>query len=462
MHAGPQHRIADDVRLAIAYDDATPHGSALSGLCDRVIHSTCRDACASATDDRLPDMPGRSRAALARCFAPTALGSLYEAPGRLRESCLYPDARKVRAARLIVAVEGATPTSRVVAIEPGMACDLAAWLSQFRALGAAPRSAAARRIWDVLAECGALTDRAAAPPIAGDGLVFVGHATMWLRARGVSIVVDPFLLHAGRGTSPAYRPRHPGELAPDVILVTHSHPDHFDPGTLLGFARDVRILVPAVARESLLAIDMASRLRELGFTRVVEVAWGDEIRIGAVVIRACPFLGEQPSDRGSLHPEVRNQGCTYHVDTGDVNVLFLADAGTDALGSTAAMADELRASGRRTDVVCGGYRAWRLYPTEYVASSVPRYLLFVPPEQWDARLEIMNDADDLLDVARRLGARWAVPYANGGAPWYWERGLGPDGRPGADSAAPRFDPDLAVLRAAASRAPQTPTFAALH
>src|SRR6266567_987657 len=37
----------------------------------------------------------------------------------------------------------------------------------------------------------------------------------------------------------------------------------------------------------------------------------------------------------------------------------------------------------------------------------------------------MNDAHGLLDTAERWHARYVVPYADGGAPWYWQLGLGP-------------------------------------
>jgi hypothetical protein len=63
----------------------------------------------------------------------------------------------------------------------------------------------------------------------------------------------------------------------------------------------------------------------------------------------------------------------------------------------------------------------------------------------------MNDADGLIDTAERFGARWVVPYADGGAPWYWTRGLGPrlDGLGVED---PAFDPfPERVIDAARSR-----------
>jgi hypothetical protein len=37
----------------------------------------------------------------------------------------------------------------------------------------------------------------------------------------------------------------------------------------------------------------------------------------------------------------------------------------------------------------------------------------------------MSGIDDAIDLAERWGAKHLVPYADGGAPWYWELGLGP-------------------------------------
>src|SRR6185295_17044503 len=75
-------------------------------------------------------------------------------------------------------------------------------------------------------------------------------------------------------------------------------------------------------------------------------------------------------------------------------------------------------------VVFGGYRTFGMYPILYLFSSVSRFLLFVPPGDLTSRQEIMNDADALLDTAERCSAKYVVPYAAGGAPWYWEHGLG--------------------------------------
>jgi hypothetical protein len=48
----------------------------------------------------------------------------------------------------------------------------------------------------------------------------------------------------------------------------------------------------------------------------------------------------------------------------------------------------------------------------------------VPPALWTVRQQIMTTADEAVDVAERWGARVLVPYADGGAPWFWQIGLG--------------------------------------
>ena len=96
-----------------------------------------------------------------------------------------------------------------------------------------------------------------------------------------------------------------------------------------------------------------------------------------------------------------------------------------------------RAAHGAADGVFCGYRGFALLPVQYAFSSVSRYLPFVPRRSRGRRQQIMCDAGDLLDVADGWGASWAVPYAAGGAPWYWLRGLGPrlDGEGDAPAAA---------------------------
>jgi len=152
-----------------------------------------------------------------------------------------------------------------------------------------------------------------------------------------------------------------------------------------------------------------------------------------------------------LHPEVRNVGCTYSIVSGSRHILAVADSGRDRDGDVRDLAARVRRQIGRPDVLLGGYRAFALYPIQYVFSSVARYLLFVPEDERATRIVPMNDGDALLDTAERCGAKHVVPYADGGAPWYWERGLGPrlDGKGKTNLSAD--PPPEEVLRRAAAR-----------
>ncbi|MCU0269883.1 MAG: MBL fold metallo-hydrolase [Acidimicrobiales bacterium] len=270
-----------------------------------------------------------------------------------------------------------------------------------------------------------------APPVPdevlrGDGVTFLGHNTVLVRSGERAVLVDP-LLFARRGDFPAdYQPLGARDLGPvDAIVITHSHRDHFDPASLLRFAPDTTVVVPDIARETVVTIDLARRLGELGFTDVVRLPWGGRHDVGDIGIEALPFYGEQPTDGDVLHPEIRNEGNTYLITTPEARLVLLADAGRDGSGSMADVAAEVRRRGDAVDAVFIGYRGWVTYPVQLLFSSVGRYLWFVPPWLWDARLTLMLTPDQAVDLAERFGARLVIPYADGGAPWHWALGLGP-------------------------------------
>ena len=270
-------------------------------------------------------------------------------------------------------------------------------------------------------------------------VTFIGHNSVLLRSEGTSVVVDPFFVPA-MDLNDSYRPLGREQLGHvDAVLVTHSHPDHFDPGSLLQFGLETLLIVPRVERESLLSVEMARRCRELGFKNVVELGWNESHRVGSFEIVALPFYGEQPTSGAVLFPEIRNQGNTYLAKTSSLAVALVADAGRDHSGDIKDVAKACRARNGSIDILFAGYRGWTTYPVQLAFSSVPQYLLFVPEEEWEVRQQLMNDVNDALDLAEAWGAKMIVPYGAGGAPWYWERGLGPrlDGGGVED---PSFDP----------------------
>ncbi|MGX1095952.1 L-ascorbate metabolism protein UlaG (beta-lactamase superfamily) [Streptomyces albogriseolus] len=282
-------------------------------------------------------------------------------------------------------------------------------------------------------------------------VTFVGHNTVVVRDQSTALIIDPFLSAESPDHPSGYQPLQLDELGHlDAVLITHSHPDHFDLASLLRIPPDTLVYVPEVEVENTLTVDMARRLSELGFTRVRTLRWGDTVTIGTLGVRALPFFGEQPTDGDRLHPEIRNHGCVYRVQAPEWSAVFLADSGADLAGDVKQLASQSRAEHGAVDLVFCGYRGWLTYPPQLLGSSVARYLLFVPPEQWGVRMRLMNAIDDAIDVAERWGARLLIPYGDGGAPWHWGIGLGPrlDGGGVEDSS---FDPFPERVAEAAAR-----------
>jgi L-ascorbate metabolism protein UlaG (beta-lactamase superfamily) len=108
----------------------------------------------------------------------------------------------------------------------------------------------------------------------------LGHATVLLNFLGVRVLTDPvfskrvgpglppFILGPKRHFAPALGPR--DFPAPDVIMLSHAHFDHFDVWSLRKFSRDTPV-VTARATSDL--------LRRQGFRNIHELDWGQTTTI---------------------------------------------------------------------------------------------------------------------------------------------------------------------------------------
>jgi L-ascorbate metabolism protein UlaG (beta-lactamase superfamily) len=258
------------------------------------------------------------------------------------------------------------------------------------------------------------------------GLLYVGHNTVLVASQKTRVLVDPWFRPWHEGDPENYRPLLPHQLGPvDAILITHSHGDHFHLGSLLHFPRDTPVIVPPVERETVLSTDLALRLAQLGFTDVRRPAAGETVKLGDVRVEVLPFRGEQPTVSELVYPEIRNIGSTYVVRTPLLSAAFLADSGRDGTGT---MVDAALAVRRRTgpvDFVFTGIRSFRIHPVLYPFTTLDTFLLNVPLELSGVSQQLMNGVEDGLDLAEAFGAKFLVPYADGGAPWYWREGMGP-------------------------------------
>jgi L-ascorbate metabolism protein UlaG (beta-lactamase superfamily) len=111
---------------------------------------------------------------------------------------------------------------------------------------------------------------------------YLGHSTVLVEVDGVRVLTDPILR---RRVGPLVRTAAPivesAWAAVDVVLLSHSHWDHLDLGSLRMLGSDVPLVVPQ---------GMGRRLRARGFSEVVEVQPGDVIRLGGLVIETIAAL----------------------------------------------------------------------------------------------------------------------------------------------------------------------------
>ena len=420
---------ADFLEVHVDWSDATLYGATLSGRGQAFV----REGLYPRTTRRLlaAGVPTGRGVPLGRELAALALSERgQEAHRRLleHEGFWYPDEQAVAPATaqlrctltgshlsLPLGEDGTSVLRR--ALREGAAEAPRLLQHQLETTAAAVRATAFRRL---------------APPHAALGrqALFVGHGCVSLSDGELRLWSDPFL----RPKSPRYPPHHqplsPFDLpeSSHAVLLTHTHLDHFDPGSLFWFPEDTLFLVPAVERESLLSLNVRLRLAQLGFRSVRELRWGESVKVGTFEVLALPFYGEQPLGGGAetTLPEF-NRGNTYGIrERSGRTLLLLADSGSDPRRTSLQNARHVRRELGPVDVLFANHRRWRLYPPQFLTSSVPHYLCYVPDEELGMPQQLMMEPQELAAVAEVLQARRVVPYAMGGASWYEEIGLGYD------------------------------------
>ncbi|WP_086733121.1 MBL fold metallo-hydrolase [Streptomyces glaucescens] len=145
-----------------------------------------------------------------------------------------------------------------------------------------------------------------------------GHATCTVEDSDVRVLTDPLFarrlahLRRRRGALPP-----PEASRADVAVVSHLHADHLHIPSLARLAPGTRLLVP---RGALRAVPGLRRLTRL---RVTEVAPGDQVKAGDLVIRAVP--ARHDGRRLPLGPH-RCPALGYVVE-GEARTYFAGDTG---------------------------------------------------------------------------------------------------------------------------------------
>ena len=114
------------------------------------------------------------------------------------------------------------------------------------------------------------------------GLDFIGHSAVVIDLDGVRLLTDPV-------TRARVGPLRRVEPVPardrlrgiDAVLISHLHWDHLDVPSLRDLGRDTPMFVPAGA---------GPWMGSAGFTHVREIAVGESVDVGGVVVRAVPAV----------------------------------------------------------------------------------------------------------------------------------------------------------------------------
>jgi L-ascorbate metabolism protein UlaG (beta-lactamase superfamily) len=253
----------------------------------------------------------------------------------------------------------------------------------------------------------AMPDTRATVPVPGSGddplvMSYLGHSTVLVELDGARILTDPILrTRVGplvRAAPPIGRDAWSGVA---VVLLSHSHWDHLDLGSLRLLGADVRLIVPR---------GMGRRLRARGFRDVVEVVPGDTLPVGGLTIETVPAL-----HRGFGPPIGPTELAVGYVIGGSRSVYFAGDT---------ALFDGLRALDRGLD------------------------LALIPVWGWGPRARPSDHLDPLgaAEAVRLIRPRVAVPIHWGTLHPVGMRWVRPD---------TRVDPPHAFERHALELAPDT-------
>lgn len=203
---------------------------------------------------------------------------------------------------------------------------------------------------------------------------------MWLADSGAALLTDPLLadrlMHLRRMAGPT--PVLPG--APDAVLLSHLHADHFHLPSLRAVPGEPPLIVPRGA-----AAFVAQAMGRPWADRCVELAPGEETRVGGLLVRA--VRAAHPGGRGPW-----------------------SRAGADAVGY----------------VVEGDSRTWYAGDTglfDEMSELAPLDLALIPVGGWGPTLGPHGhlDADTAAEALRRVKAAWAVPVHYG---TFWPIGCG--------------------------------------
>lgn len=243
-------------------------------------------------------------------------------------------------------------------------------------------------------------------PLASDAIhvSFIGHSTTLINLYGTLILTDPNFSYRLGGV--ARRIAAPGlkvsELPPiDVILISHAHLDHFDRKSLKALPKETTLILPK---------NTSDLVQELNFKEVIEMGWGDELKVKEVTIKAF-----RPAHWGQRFPWERiGRGFNaYIVAKRGKAILFAGDtAYTPAIGQAAR---EYRPAFALLPIGAYQPELWHknhANPEEALQMFIEAQAEYLVPIHWGTFIQslepIKEPIERLRAEARRLGLEQRV------------------------------------------------------
>jgi UDP-MurNAc hydroxylase len=263
-------------------------------------------------------------------------------------------------------------------------------------------------------------------------VTYFGHACILLESGGTNILMDPWLTDPTyHGTWWHYPPLELGvkDLPRlDFLYVSHEHPDHFDPPTLEQLDKNVHLIIADYKHKR-----FHDRLSALGFRKISEVPFGEEIRCNGNGLRVRLIPPDRPWDDSAIllkddHTTVLNVNDCHLDDTTlasigedeDVDLAFLTFTGASQYPGCFEFSMEEKIKRWRASKTAHveEFASWaKLLKTKRAVPAAGNHALLADDQLFLNTADYVNTPQDAIDVLRERAPEIEGLQMNPGDVW---------------------------------------------